>query len=141
MRARGLVSALSHGSGPTALNIALRFRMSAAPLADPVAAPILGQHSAAVLRDLLGYDASQIAALGELGVIRDQNAVRQNEGDPRHESDRPLVKHEKAQVRKFDGDVSTAGGDLAEIWESVRGAIRFPRRRSRCHRPWRLQLL
>ena len=39
------------------------------PLADPVAAPTLGQHTDQVLREVLGYDATRIAALRDAGVI------------------------------------------------------------------------
>ncbi len=70
MKARGLVSSLPHAGGGTVPNIALPFRLSGTPLADPVAAPTLGQHSEAVLRDLLGYTTEQIDSLAERGVIR-----------------------------------------------------------------------
>jgi formyl-CoA transferase len=70
MKARGLVSALPHASGATVPNIALTFRLSGTPLTDPTAAPMLRQHSEEILRDLLGYDATEIAALAERGVIR-----------------------------------------------------------------------
>ena len=37
--------------------------------ADPVAAPMLGEHTTEVLRKTLGYDESRIAALAETGVF------------------------------------------------------------------------
>ncbi len=36
---------------------------------DPVAAPLLGQHTNDVLRKTLGYDESRIAALAKMGVF------------------------------------------------------------------------
>jgi crotonobetainyl-CoA:carnitine CoA-transferase CaiB-like acyl-CoA transferase len=70
MKSRELVSELSHAGGGTVPNIALSFRLSGTPLADPVAAPTLGQHTETVLRDLLGYTAEEIDALARRGVIR-----------------------------------------------------------------------
>jgi crotonobetainyl-CoA:carnitine CoA-transferase CaiB-like acyl-CoA transferase len=75
MKARGLVSGLPHGGGGTVPNIALPFKLSGTPLADPVAAPTLGQHSQAVLRDLLGYAAEEIDALERRGVIRKADSL------------------------------------------------------------------
>jgi formyl-CoA transferase len=69
MKSRGLLSALPHAGGGTVPNIALSFRLSGTPLADPVAAPMLGQHSEEVLRDLLGYSSAEIDALARRGVI------------------------------------------------------------------------
>ncbi|MEA2732387.1 MAG: hypothetical protein QOF70_6862, partial [Acetobacteraceae bacterium] len=68
-----LVSALPHAAGGTVPNIALSFRLSGTPLADPVAAPTLGQHSREVLRDLLGYSPAEIDALAQRGVIHQPN--------------------------------------------------------------------
>jgi len=50
-------------------DIAPPFTFRGTPNADPVAAPLLGQHTAAVLEDLLGYDAGKIDALAAAGVI------------------------------------------------------------------------
>jgi crotonobetainyl-CoA:carnitine CoA-transferase CaiB-like acyl-CoA transferase len=75
MKSRGLVSALPHAGGGTVPNIALSFRLSGTPLADPVAAPTLGQHSQEVLRDLLGYSAADIDALAHRGVVGKTNVA------------------------------------------------------------------
>ena len=70
MKARGLVSRLPHASGGTVPNIALAFRLSGTPLADPVAAPTFGQHTEEILRDLLDYETAEIVALADRGVVR-----------------------------------------------------------------------
>jgi len=69
MAARGMVTAIPHPTAGSVPNIRLPFRMAGTPLADPVAAPGLGQDSAAVLRDLLGYDAGRIEALVASGAV------------------------------------------------------------------------
>jgi crotonobetainyl-CoA:carnitine CoA-transferase CaiB-like acyl-CoA transferase len=69
MKARGLVSAVPHAGGGTVPNIALAFRLSGTPLADPRAAPVLGQHSEEVLRDVLGYSPVEIDGLVARGVV------------------------------------------------------------------------
>jgi crotonobetainyl-CoA:carnitine CoA-transferase CaiB-like acyl-CoA transferase len=75
MKSRGLVSAVPRASGGSVPNIALSFRLSGTPLADPVAAPTLGQHSEEVLRDLLGYGAADIDALAQRGVVGRTNVA------------------------------------------------------------------
>jgi crotonobetainyl-CoA:carnitine CoA-transferase CaiB-like acyl-CoA transferase len=68
-RARGTVSWIEHpGAGPIP-NIAPPWRFSATPVADPVAAPTVGQHTEAVLRDVLGLDAPRTAALRAAGAF------------------------------------------------------------------------
>ena len=69
MAARGMVTAIPHPTAGSVPNIRLPFRMAGTPLADPVAAPGLGQDSVAVLRDLLGYDAGRIEALVASGAV------------------------------------------------------------------------
>jgi len=43
--------------------------MSLTPTVDPVAAPLLGEHTREVLRKTLGYDERRIAALAEVGAF------------------------------------------------------------------------
>ncbi|MCA8927638.1 MAG: CoA transferase [Alphaproteobacteria bacterium] len=69
IRERGRATAIPFPDGGSVPNIAPPFQFRATPVADPVAAPLLGQHTAAVLTRLLGYDTSRIAALAEAGVI------------------------------------------------------------------------
>lgn len=66
---RNLVTRIPHPSAGEIPNIALPFRFSSTPMADPVAAPMLGQHTEEVLRDVLGYDDSNIAELIESGAF------------------------------------------------------------------------
>jgi formyl-CoA transferase len=69
MAERHLVTAIPHPAAGSVPNIRLPFRMAGTPLADPVAAPGLGQHSAEVLRDVLGYAPERIEALIAEGVV------------------------------------------------------------------------
>lgn len=68
-RDRGLVSRVAHPQHGWVPNIASPIRYSATPLADPVSAPAIGQHTAEVLRDVLGYSAERVAALAERGAV------------------------------------------------------------------------
>jgi formyl-CoA transferase len=69
MAERGMVSEIGHPVAGRVPNIRLPFRMDGTPLADPVAAPGLGEHSAEILRELLGMDAAAIAALAASGAV------------------------------------------------------------------------
>jgi crotonobetainyl-CoA:carnitine CoA-transferase CaiB-like acyl-CoA transferase len=44
-------------------------RLSETPMADPVAGPALGQHTEAVLRELLHMEPGDIARLVDLGIV------------------------------------------------------------------------
>ncbi|MDR3535735.1 MAG: CoA transferase, partial [Acetobacteraceae bacterium] len=72
--ARGLLSAIPHPVAGTVPNVAPAFRLHGTPLADPIAAPMLGQHTDEILREVLGYDDARIAALAENGVVRRGNS-------------------------------------------------------------------
>jgi formyl-CoA transferase len=75
MRERGLLSAIDHPTAGLVPNLAPPYRLSRTPVADPRAAPTLGQHTQAVLRQVLGMDDEAIQALidqGVLGVQRGQ---------------------------------------------------------------------
>lgn len=67
---RGRATSIPFGGGGTVPNIAPPFQFHGTPEADPVAAPLLGQHTAEVLRDMLGYDAARIASLARAGTIQ-----------------------------------------------------------------------
>ena len=70
MRDREMVSTIPHPVAGTVPNIRLPFRMAGTPLADPVAAPGLGEHSEAVLRGVLGYSDVDVARLRGSGAVR-----------------------------------------------------------------------
>jgi formyl-CoA transferase len=70
MRDREMVSTIPHPVAGTVPNIRLPFRMAGTPLADPVAAPGLGEHSEAVLRGVLGYGDADVARLRGSGAVR-----------------------------------------------------------------------
>jgi crotonobetainyl-CoA:carnitine CoA-transferase CaiB-like acyl-CoA transferase len=66
---RALVSRVAHRQHGWVPNIASPIRYSATPLADPVAAPGIGEHTAQILRDTLGYSEARIAELAAGGAI------------------------------------------------------------------------
>src|SRR5206468_11623928 len=67
VRERHRVSQILHPAAGTIPNIEQPIRLGLTPVADPVAAPLLGEHTTAVLRKTLGYDDGRIAALAEAG--------------------------------------------------------------------------
>jgi crotonobetainyl-CoA:carnitine CoA-transferase CaiB-like acyl-CoA transferase len=69
VRARHRVNQIPHPAAGTVPNIESPLRLDLTPLIDPVAAPMLGEHTTAVLRKTLGYDDGRIAALAEAGVF------------------------------------------------------------------------
>ena len=72
-RESGIVSRIPHPTAGEIPNIALPIRFSETPIVDPVAAPLIGQHTREILQENLGYDAEQIAALeasGGLGTFK-----------------------------------------------------------------------
>ena len=70
MRDREILSSIPHPVAGTVPNVRLPFRMAGTPMADPVAAPGLGEHSDAVLRAVLGYGDAEIARLKDSGAVR-----------------------------------------------------------------------
>jgi len=69
VRERHRLSQISHPTAGSVPNIESPIRLGLTPIVDPVAAPLLGQHTEAVLRKTLGYDDARIAALAEAGVF------------------------------------------------------------------------
>src|SRR5882762_6077457 len=69
VRDRHRLSRMPHPTAGSVPNIESPVNMSMTPTVDPVAAPLLGQHTKDVLRQTLGYDDSRIATLAEAGAF------------------------------------------------------------------------
>jgi crotonobetainyl-CoA:carnitine CoA-transferase CaiB-like acyl-CoA transferase len=69
IRERHRVSQIPHPTAGTVPNIENPLRLALTPVADPVAAPLLGQHTKEVLRRTLGYDDARIATLEAAGAF------------------------------------------------------------------------
>ena len=68
-RVRHRLSQIPHPTAGAVPNIESPLSLGLTPVVDPVAAPLLGQHTREVLRQKLGYDDARIAGLGEAGVF------------------------------------------------------------------------
>lgn len=68
-RDRRLVTRIPHPTVGWVPNMALPIRYSHTPIADPVAAPTVGQHTQEVLRQTLGYDEGRLAELDRAGAF------------------------------------------------------------------------
>ena len=66
---RAIASEIPHPTAGTVPNIRAPFLMSLTPAADPVAPPLLGQHTQEVLGQTLQLDALQIEALARRGAF------------------------------------------------------------------------
>ena len=69
VRERHRVSQIPHPAAGSIPNIESPLRLDLTPAADPIAAPLLGQHTKDVLRKTLGYDDARIASLAKVGVF------------------------------------------------------------------------
>jgi crotonobetainyl-CoA:carnitine CoA-transferase CaiB-like acyl-CoA transferase len=69
VRGRHRLSQIPHPTAGAVPNIETPLHMSLTPTIDPVAAPLLGEHTSEVLRKTLGYDERRIAALAEAGAF------------------------------------------------------------------------
>ncbi|TMJ58121.1 MAG: CoA transferase [Alphaproteobacteria bacterium] len=69
MLLRQRLSQIPHPAAGFVPNIESPLNLSLTPVVDPVAAPLLGQHTKEVLAKTLGYDDARIAALAEEGAF------------------------------------------------------------------------
>ena len=69
VRERHRLSQIPHPAAGSVPNIESPLHLGLTPAVDPVAAPLLGEHTKQVLRKTLGYDDARIAALAEAGAF------------------------------------------------------------------------
>jgi crotonobetainyl-CoA:carnitine CoA-transferase CaiB-like acyl-CoA transferase len=69
VRERHRLSQIPHPTAGSVPNIETPLRMALTPVVEPVAAPLLGEHTKAVLHKTLGYDDARIDALAEAGAF------------------------------------------------------------------------
>ncbi|MDE2377294.1 CoA transferase [Bradyrhizobium sp.] len=74
-RERGRLSRIPHPTAEWVPNIEQPVSMSLTPAIDPVAAPLLGEHTNDVLHRTLGYGDQRIAELAEQGVFGKKRAT------------------------------------------------------------------
>jgi crotonobetainyl-CoA:carnitine CoA-transferase CaiB-like acyl-CoA transferase len=74
-RERHRLARISHPTAGSVPNIETPLSMEMTPAVDPMAAPLLGQHTKEVLRKTLGYDDARIAALTDAGVFGKRQAA------------------------------------------------------------------
>ncbi|CAN5462335.1 CaiB/BaiF CoA-transferase family protein [soil metagenome] len=68
--ARSMVVEVDHPTAGRVRLVASPLKLSATPVREAVAPPLLGQHTADVLQELLGLDAAAVAQLAECGVVK-----------------------------------------------------------------------
>ena len=68
--ARGMVAKMPHATIGDLRLVASPIKYSGTPVVNPIAPPLLGEHTDAVLTDLLDMSEGQIAKLRDTGVIR-----------------------------------------------------------------------
>ena len=95
-KALDMVTHIPHPTAGSVANVRLPITLDGSPLAEPVAAPTLGQHTREVLRDVLGLGSSRIAELDEVGVFGKR--LRPDEGWVAH-GPRPGETEEAAALR------------------------------------------
>ncbi|SHL45137.1 Crotonobetainyl-CoA:carnitine CoA-transferase CaiB [Bradyrhizobium lablabi] len=69
VRARHRLSQIPHPAAGFVPNIETPLHLGLTSVVDPVAAPLLGEHTREVLRKTLGYDDARIVVLAEAGVF------------------------------------------------------------------------
>lgn len=66
---RAIVSEIRHPTAGSMPNVRAPFQFSATPCADPVAPPLLGEHTDAVMRDVLGLSEDEVRSLRRAGAF------------------------------------------------------------------------
>ena len=69
--ARNLITEVTHTSEGKVPALRSPLHFSSTPVQEPVAAPLLGEHSASVLRTIAGYDDARIQAMVESGILKE----------------------------------------------------------------------
>jgi crotonobetainyl-CoA:carnitine CoA-transferase CaiB-like acyl-CoA transferase len=69
VREREIVTRIPHPELGWVPNVSLPIRYSGTPLADPVPAPRIGEHTEAVLADWLGHDSERLRGLARSGAF------------------------------------------------------------------------
>ena len=69
VRERHRLSQIPHPTAGSVPNIESPLSLGLTPVMDPIAAPLLGQHTRQVLREKLGYDDGHIAVLADAGAF------------------------------------------------------------------------
>ncbi len=69
LRARHRLGQIPHPTAGSVPKYETPLQLGLTPVVDPVAAPLLGEHTRSVLRETLGYDEARMAVLAEAGVF------------------------------------------------------------------------
>jgi crotonobetainyl-CoA:carnitine CoA-transferase CaiB-like acyl-CoA transferase len=69
LRERDRLNQIPHPAAGVVPNIESPLQLDLTPVVDPIAAPLLGEHTKEVLRKTLGYDDARIAALAGAGAF------------------------------------------------------------------------
>lgn len=67
---RGLVQRVAHPVAGEVAMVRSPLRLSATPVGTPAPPPMVGEHTAAILRDVLGKEAAEIERLAAIGAVR-----------------------------------------------------------------------
>ncbi|MFL6691978.1 MAG: CaiB/BaiF CoA transferase family protein, partial [Ramlibacter sp.] len=69
VRERGMVTGWTHPLAPDLRLVSSPMKLSGTPVRTELPPPLLGEHTEAVLQELLGWDAERVAALRQQGVV------------------------------------------------------------------------
>jgi len=69
VRERGMVTQWAHPLDPGLRLVSSPMKLGGTPVRTDLPPPLLGEHTDAVLQELLGWDKEQVAALRQQGVV------------------------------------------------------------------------